>query len=322
MLDLGDDFEGGGTTMTGMRRWLSWLAVAVVVLGFVNFFWFMAASSALGGDALNGHVTDGHYYVASHGTYTEVSESAWTANRIHAMITMASWPIVILTMVLYQYLLRFPSKLVGGAPGDSADRVARIRSSGSPVWSGTIRADAGGFNPTVGLLDAAVHPGGLIVRPKLAAPSAVLADEIDSVQLGRRLVAPTIEIDHAGVDLVSPLVLYADANSAPVQAIQWLASGPNRPPSPVIHPIAAWGAPASGPTARSEPRQTPPPRSSVPARSSVEPLDVLGLVVGVGLVVAGIASISGSGLLGVAWTVVAGAILVANTMRLTRRRRW
>ena len=61
---------------TKIERVLPYLALLAIVVGFINFFWFFAESAALGGDALNGYARDGHYYVASHGSYTEVSEAA------------------------------------------------------------------------------------------------------------------------------------------------------------------------------------------------------------------------------------------------------
>jgi hypothetical protein len=88
------------------RRWFPWVAVGVIVVGFVNFFAFIAISSALGGDALNGYARDGHYYVASHGSYTEVSQTVWTLNRIHALLTMLSWPAVMLAMASWCFATR------------------------------------------------------------------------------------------------------------------------------------------------------------------------------------------------------------------------
>lgn len=60
-----------------------------VLLALANFTAFWFASMALGGDALNGRSTNGHYYVAEHGNYTEVTEtqfrySAWHARSIFA----------------------------------------------------------------------------------------------------------------------------------------------------------------------------------------------------------------------------------------------
>ena len=60
-------------------------ALILMALANSTSFWF--ASAALGGDALNGKIEDGPYYVAEHGKYTQVSEvqfrySAWHTRSI------------------------------------------------------------------------------------------------------------------------------------------------------------------------------------------------------------------------------------------------
>ena len=92
--------------MARFRRWLPWIAVVVIILGFINFFWFMAESTSIGGDALNGHISNGRYYVASHGTYTEVSEAVWNASRMHAISMLASWPFVMLSLAFLTFRYR------------------------------------------------------------------------------------------------------------------------------------------------------------------------------------------------------------------------
>ena len=72
------------------ERWLPWIALIVVIVGMGNFVWFLAESSALGGDALNGYVRDGHYFVISHGTATEVSQAQWEGSRAHAVGTIGT----------------------------------------------------------------------------------------------------------------------------------------------------------------------------------------------------------------------------------------
>jgi len=55
------------------------------VLVFVNFFVFVCFSIALGGDALNGYINGGHYFVCAHGGCVEVSRSVWTYSYWHAI---------------------------------------------------------------------------------------------------------------------------------------------------------------------------------------------------------------------------------------------
>ncbi|MGC1376818.1 MAG: hypothetical protein WA821_11365, partial [Anaerolineales bacterium] len=54
-------------------------------VAFINFFLFVIISVFLGGDALNGKVVDGHYYLASHGQLTEVSYLVFMYSKAHAL---------------------------------------------------------------------------------------------------------------------------------------------------------------------------------------------------------------------------------------------
>ncbi len=59
----------------------------------INFFAFVIIAILLGGDAINGMVKDGHYYLASHGRYTEVTESVFNYSRHHAYSVFVTHPI-------------------------------------------------------------------------------------------------------------------------------------------------------------------------------------------------------------------------------------
>jgi hypothetical protein len=50
---------GGLTIDDRTRRVLDYVAVALIVIGFVNFYWFIAEAISRG-DALSGKVVDGH----------------------------------------------------------------------------------------------------------------------------------------------------------------------------------------------------------------------------------------------------------------------
>jgi hypothetical protein len=56
-----------------------------VILVAINFSIFVLGSLYLGGDALNGHVQSGHYYVCAHGSCTEVSSKIWLYSYWHAL---------------------------------------------------------------------------------------------------------------------------------------------------------------------------------------------------------------------------------------------
>jgi hypothetical protein len=51
----------------------------------------------IGGDAVNGHERDGHYFVANHGRYTEVSYPVFLYSRIHVYTVWCSWPFVMIS---------------------------------------------------------------------------------------------------------------------------------------------------------------------------------------------------------------------------------
>jgi len=55
------------------------------LLAAPNFLLFAFASVYLGGDALNGYVQEGHYFLCAHGGCTEVSHSVWTYSYWHAV---------------------------------------------------------------------------------------------------------------------------------------------------------------------------------------------------------------------------------------------
>jgi len=52
----------------------------------LNFFLFLLIDVLLGGDALNGKVEDRHYYLGSHGAYTEVSHDVFLYSTVHASL--------------------------------------------------------------------------------------------------------------------------------------------------------------------------------------------------------------------------------------------
>ena len=48
-----------------------------------NFLMFWIGAVLLGGDALNGKVENGHYFLGSHGRFTEVSFDVFTYSQWH-----------------------------------------------------------------------------------------------------------------------------------------------------------------------------------------------------------------------------------------------
>lgn len=64
-----------------LRRYLVRVAV-------VNFFAFIAVTSWLGGDPMNGHAAAGRFYLAMHGHSVEVSEATYFWMMIYTKATI------------------------------------------------------------------------------------------------------------------------------------------------------------------------------------------------------------------------------------------
>jgi hypothetical protein len=64
-------------TIKSYSKRAKWVVYPTVVLAMAIFLAFTIYSSYLGGAALNGYVTAGHYFVCEHGHCVEVSSSAW-----------------------------------------------------------------------------------------------------------------------------------------------------------------------------------------------------------------------------------------------------
>lgn len=300
--------------MKTTRRWLPWLAVAVVAIGFVNFFAFMVESLALGGDALNGREVNGHYFVASHGTYTEVAQSVWIISRIHAIVTLASWPFVMLSMAFLVLRYAFPFVMAGRSPGNAGPRVEAIRASGSPIWSGSPGGIAGGVRASIGMLQVAVHPAGIVANLRFSSPFAIRSDEIRSVGFGRRWGASRIEIDHAGIDVQSPLVLYGGRESPQAVAVSMLINR-QRPAGLPEPPVGqAHDAPFAG--GQSVAHAAARPKPPAPLRA----MSVMGLLVGIVMLAIGLLwVIPNAGPFGFFWTGMIVVILAVNGWRFYRR---
>ena len=73
-----------------------YLWFALLALGFLNFLVFFVVAVSIGGDAVNGFRSDGHFFLSSHGKLTEVSESVWLYSRAHAYSLMITHPLAIL----------------------------------------------------------------------------------------------------------------------------------------------------------------------------------------------------------------------------------
>ncbi len=51
------------------------IALLGAVIGLGNLFLYLLITPMIGGSAVNGRIQNGHYYLAEHGRYTEVSRA-------------------------------------------------------------------------------------------------------------------------------------------------------------------------------------------------------------------------------------------------------
>jgi hypothetical protein len=82
------------------KRSLARATTAVAVVWTCNFFVFCLLAQLLGGDALNGRVVEGRYYLADHGFLTEVASGTWLYSRFHAQVVLVGGIVVLLAALV------------------------------------------------------------------------------------------------------------------------------------------------------------------------------------------------------------------------------
>lgn len=70
------------------------------IITIINFLVFWVVAVAIGGDALNGYHSDGHYFLKNHGQLTEVSREVFFYSEWHAISVFVSYGILFLWMAL------------------------------------------------------------------------------------------------------------------------------------------------------------------------------------------------------------------------------
>lgn len=86
-----------------MRTTLHAACISVIVIALLNFVAFWIAAVYLGGDAVSGKLDQGHFYLMSHGHYTEVSGRVFTYSKWH---TYSVWLTHSLAFIAAYFLLR------------------------------------------------------------------------------------------------------------------------------------------------------------------------------------------------------------------------
>ncbi|MFK7800963.1 MAG: hypothetical protein AB8G95_04985 [Anaerolineae bacterium] len=70
-------------------------------IALINFGLFFVIAIFIGGDAVNGHQEAGRYYVANHGTLTEVSYFMFMISKIHVYSLFITHPLAIIAGIVY-----------------------------------------------------------------------------------------------------------------------------------------------------------------------------------------------------------------------------
>jgi hypothetical protein len=83
----------------------SFVLQVIFALVFANFVLFTALFFYLGGDALSGKEEHGHFFLGSHGHYTEVTPQVFRYSEVHARSVEYTMPVIMLVGLL---LLRGP----------------------------------------------------------------------------------------------------------------------------------------------------------------------------------------------------------------------
>jgi hypothetical protein len=96
--------SSSSATLYKETRWRLSPSNIVGVVAIANFVSFVVVASLLGGDALNGHMADGHYYLRSHGTDLEVGAGVWTYSRWHAISLFVTHPVAMVVGLRQHYL--------------------------------------------------------------------------------------------------------------------------------------------------------------------------------------------------------------------------
>ena len=76
------------------------IANIAMLVAVVNFVAFAIGATYLGGDAVNGHAANGHYFLSNKGQVTEVSQTVFMYSKWHVFSVFITHPLAILLGIL------------------------------------------------------------------------------------------------------------------------------------------------------------------------------------------------------------------------------
>ena len=84
--------------MRMLSRKVKLICITLFVVAWINFVIFFIVATIIGGDAINGKVIDGKYYVAQHSQYTQVSKPVFVYSRFHVYLVWILHPVGMLCL--------------------------------------------------------------------------------------------------------------------------------------------------------------------------------------------------------------------------------
>jgi hypothetical protein len=290
--------------MSARRRWLTALAFAAVVIGFLNFIWFFSESSTIG-DANRGYTRDGRYFLVHAGRATEVSREAYEWSTIHGASIFVTHPLAMVGGAYLLFTIWFPSMVGAGRNPDDRLRVDRIRGSGDVLAGARTGGRLGELRLTRPLIGVEVRPGGVILSPFGMEPIGIEADSIlGVVREQSKLTGSGMAISHhqAGAPRVRLLL---DEGDPVVSALRSIATG--QPDDP------HWS-----------PAPQPATRSTEPYSGTMKAMIVVGFALSIVFAAVSIPFGSQLGTFGQIWAILLIAIIGVNgwTYFIRNRDRW
>ncbi len=82
------------------------LCRVIFCLGLANFFVFFVVALCIGGDAINGKMEGGHFYLMSHGRLTQVDEEVFAYSKWHAVSVWITHPCALIAAYWHNRLGR------------------------------------------------------------------------------------------------------------------------------------------------------------------------------------------------------------------------
>jgi hypothetical protein len=212
--------------LRAMRAALPYLAALITVIGIGNFVWYLGETLQFGGSALSGFARNGHYYLALHGSYTEVSQAVWEHIRMHEISILLSVPLVIVCTWYWLVGHFFPAQMGFRQGSVVAERVRAVQASGLPLAARRCGGNISGIGLGGPFFAVGVYPDGVTIRLFPRQPIAIRREEMIRVDTSMRR-SGRVRIVHRSPDISSPIVLYISPSRDLAGALETIVARTN-----------------------------------------------------------------------------------------------